>query len=274
MEQTGQIDLLILLFTLFSVLIGFSRGFSVEVLRLLVYVLSGTLGYFLIPVFQPVFSSFIPHEKTTRILSLAAGSFVAWFILRILASSLIQNVKNSSFRRLDRSLGAVFGLGRSVVFLLAISFFVSAVSAPVFEKSRLLQLSFTGLEMLFKKYPELDILPKKTEREAQSSDSEKTSVDQEDQTKETDWKKAVRDYMLNANIQTKSGEKGLLSVASDLIAEGMTTDFGVSVSAEAVENMLYEQLGDAAYDKKILEMTPEQKMQLLQKLQGKQQEAK
>ncbi len=275
MEQAGQIDLLILLFAFFSILIGFSRGFSVEMARLFVYVFSGVFGYYLIPVFQPVISSFIPHEKTARLMSLALGSLIMWFVLRIFSSSLIQNIKSSSFRRLDRSLGAVFGLGRSVVFLLLISFFVSAVSPSVFEKSQLLRLSFTGLEALFKKYPELNIFPQNPEQEPLPSDAEKMQADhvlQNEREQESDWKKSVKDYVLNANFQTKSGEKSLISFASELIAESMSAESGRSIPTELVEMMLREQLGDAAYDKKIQEMTPEQKMQFLQKLQGKQQE--
>ena len=111
MEQAAQTDILILFLIFLSALIGFSRGFSFEAASLTVYIFSGFFGYCLIPAFLPAFSSFIPHDKTAWGLSLALGSFLSWIFLRMFVFSLAQNVKNSRFRRLDRSLGAVFGGG-------------------------------------------------------------------------------------------------------------------------------------------------------------------
>lgn len=263
MEQAGQTDILILILVFLSVLIGFSRGFSVEATRLAVYVFSGIFGYYLIPVFQPAFSSFIPHDKTAWTLSLAVGSFFSWIALRIFTSSLVQNVKNSRFGRLDRSLGAVFGLGRGVVFLCLFSFLTSAVSPRLFEKSRLLQMSFAGMKTILRQYPELNVFPQKPEQPADGEEAE-ASVD--GKTKDNGWKKSAAEYVLNKNVQTKNGEKNLLSAASELIAEGMAIDSGRPVSPELVEMMLRVQLENAAGDEKIQEMPPERQMLFLRQM--------
>lgn len=266
MEQTAQPDILILILVFLSVLIGFGRGFSVEAARLAVYVFSGIFGYCLIPVFQPAFSSFIPHDKTAWTLSLAVGSFVSWIALRILTSSLVQNVKNSRFGRLDRSLGAVYGLGRGVVFLFLFSFFTSAVSPRLFEKSRLMQMSFAGMQTLLRQYPELNVLPQKTTRQTDGAESDLPPDASGRQNENGDWKKSAADYVLNTNVQTKSGEKTLLSFASGLIAEGMALDSGKQIPPEMIEMMLRLQLGNAAGDKKIQEMTPEEQKLFLQQI--------
>lgn len=262
MEQAGQTDILILILVFLSVLIGFGRGFSVEATRLAVYVFSGIFGYYLIPVFQPAFSSFIPHDRTAWTLSLAVGSFVSWIALRILTSSLVQNVKNSRFGRLDRTLGAVFGLGRGVVFLFLFSFLSSAVSPRLFEKSKLLQISFAGVKTILRQYPELNVPERKSEQTADNAEPE----DPGRQTKENNWKKSAADYVLNTNVQTKSGERNLLSVASDLIADGMSFDSGRQIPPELVEIMLRLQLENAAGNKEISEMTPEQQKLFLQQM--------
>lgn len=251
MEQAGQTDILILILVFLSVLIGFGRGFSVEATRLAVYVFSGIFGYYLIPVFQPAFSSFIPHDKTAWTLSLAVGSFFSWIVLRIFTSSLVQNVKNSRFGRLDRSLGAVFGLGRGIVFLCLFSFLISAVSPRLFEKSRLMQMSFAGMKTILRQYPELNVFPQKQEQPADG------------ETKDSDRKKSAAEYVLNTNVQTKDGEKNLLSAASELIAEGMAIDSGKPIPPELVEIMLRVQLENAAGDEKIQEMSPERQMLFL-----------
>ena len=262
MEQAGQTDILILILVFLSVLIGFSRGFSVEAARLAVYIFSGIFGYYLIPVFQPAFSSFIPHDKTARTLALILGSFFSWIILRIFSSSLVRNVKNSRFIRLDKSLGAVFGLGRGVAFLLLFSFLASAVAPHLFEKSKLLQLSFDGVKTILRKYPELNVPERKPEQPADDAQPE----DHDQQTKENDWKKSAADYVLNTNVQTKSGERNLLSIASDFIADGMSLDSGAPIPPELVEIMLRFQLENAAGNNEILEMTPEQQKLFLQQM--------
>ncbi len=269
MEQAGQTDILILIFVFLSVLIGFSRGFSVEATRLAVYVFSGIFGYYLIPVFQPAFSSFIPHDKTAWTLSLAVGSFFSWIALRIFTSSLVQNVKNSRFGRLDRSLGAVFGLGRGVVFLCLFSFLTSAVSPRLFGKSRLLQMSFAGMKTILRQYPELNVFPQKPEQPADGKEAEAPA---DGKTKDNGWKKSAAEYVLNTNVQTKNGEKNLLSAASELIAEGMAIDFGKPIPPEMVEMMLRLQLAESvAGDEKIQEMPPERLMPFLRQTaeQGK-----
>lgn len=265
MEQTAQPDILILILVFLSVLIGFGRGFSAELTRLAVYIFSGILGYALVPVFQPAFSSFIPHDKTAWTLSLAVGSFASWIALRILTSSLVQNVKNSRFGRLDRSLGAVYGLGRGVVFLFLFSFLTSAVSPRLFEKSRLMQMSFAGMQTLLQRYPELNILPK-IQQQADGAESDLPPAASGRQDENGDWKKSAADYVLNTNVQTKSGEKTLLSFASGLIAEGMALDSGKQIPPEMVEMMLRLQLENAVGDKKIQEMTPEEQKLFLQQI--------
>ncbi len=265
MEQAAQTDILILFLIFLSALIGFSRGFSFEAASLTVYIFSGFFGYCLIPAFLPAFSSFIPHDKTAWVLSLALGSFLSWIFLRMFVFSLAQNVKNSRFRRLDRSLGAVFGLFRGVVFLFFFSFLASAVSPTLFEKSKLMQLSFSCVKTLLRKYPELDVLPKKSEQAENQLKSEPNTQDNRP-AEEKNWKESAAEYVLNTNVQTKSGQRSLLSVASDFIADGMMLDAGRPIPPEIVEILLRLQLETATGNTEIKNMTPEQQMLFLQQI--------
>ena len=265
MEQAAQTDILILLLIFLSALIGFSRGFSFEAASLTVYIFAGFFGYWLIPAFLPAFSSFIPHDKTAWVLSLALGSFLSWIFLRMFVFYLAQNVKNSRFRRLDRSLGAVFGLFRGVVFLFFFSFLASAVSPTLFEKSKLMQLSFSCVKTLLRKYPELDVLPKKSKQAENQLKSEPNTQDNRP-AEEKNWKESAAEYVLNTNVQTKSGQRSLLSVASDFIADGMMLDAGRPIPPEIVEILLRLQLETATGNTEIKNMTPEQQMLFLQQI--------
>lgn len=189
----------------------------------------------------------------------------SWIVLRIFTSSLVQNVKNSRFGRLDRSLGAVFGLGRGIVFLCLFSFLISAVSPRLFEKSRLMQMSFAGMKTILRQYPELNVFPQKQE---QPADGEEAEAPADGETKDSDRKKSAAEYVLNTNVQTKDGEKNLLSAASELIAEGMAIDSGKPIPPELVEIMLRVQLENAAGDEKIQEMSPERQMLFYAKRQN------
>ena len=133
-------DLILLVLIGLSVFIGLFRGLSDEILRLVVYVLSCVSGYALIPVFQPFFSS-VPGEAEQRSLAVFSGTIAVWFVLRIMASFLTRKIKKSSFRELDRSLGAVFGGLRAGIVLLLLNLIFGLFAPHIVQSSRILTLS-------------------------------------------------------------------------------------------------------------------------------------
>ena len=239
MEQSSQIDVLLLFLILLSVLLGFMRGFCIEFIRLLIYVFSGILGYCFIPMLRPLFSVFITHEKTVWTLSLITGSFMAWFVLRLFILPLAQQVRNSRFSRLDRSLGIFFGLGRIGVFLLLFSFLVSAFSPAMMEQSKLLRWSFAGVKIILKEFPKLDIQKQIKKEEESTGESLK---DPDRQAEKKDWKETAVDYMLEEKIETSEGERSLFSIASEIIADMMSEDMGRPIPSEMVETIMLIQM--------------------------------
>ena len=178
METNAQIDIFILILIFLSVFIGYSRGFCAEILQLLVYVFSGVTGYFLIPVFQPFFYKYIPHGQTSSILALISGAVLAWIFFRLLVSSLIRCVKDSRFKRLDSTLGMLFGLFRAAFFLCFFTFLINMFSASFIQQSKLLKLSFIGVERILKEFPELQINLK--EKDEDAGENPDASVKKED----------------------------------------------------------------------------------------------
>jgi len=180
MEQ--QMDLILLGVTGLSVLAGYVRGLSDEILRLAVYVLSGILGYLFIPVFQPVFSV-IPEEFFQRYFALFSGTIIIWFVLKIATALLTRKIRESRFKKLDKSLGGIFGGVRACLFLTALNFICLVLAPYLVESSKILTLSGIGTSCFFNAFPEYkNFEPKKIET---------TDI------RDEGWKKRLLQYLQN-----------------------------------------------------------------------------
>lgn len=236
MEQT---DLFLLVLIGLSVLVGYARGFSDEILRLAIYVLSGTLGYVSAPYFQSVFSS-VSNENVRKVCALLLGTFVAWFVLRMITAVLIQKIKESRFKKLDSSLGGGFGLIRACVALFIISFGMNFCAPHILRSSKILTLSGAGLSQIAKLSPDLEMLdPKNTEKL---------------ETVEEDWKKRLLAYLQNTKVKKEGEEVTLLSYLSSFVARQMTQDMrrfsqakssrSETASSETLQSMFEQQGGE------------------------------
>lgn len=261
MEQAAQIDLLILVIVFLSVLVGYNRGLCAELLGLTIYVASGLLGYSLIPVFQPMFSSFIKHEGLTWFLSLSLGTFFAWIVLRGFFSFFVQKIQSGNFRRLDKSLGILFGFARGGAFVLLLSFFAGVFSKNLMDQSRLLQWSFPCVRLILKQFPEI--------RKSSDDQADNPKKDQEalllagqesDDPEIKNWQTRTIEYMLEKKVQTVDGERSLFSVMSEVIAAGMSADSSMTVPHQVVEPILLNQLGQKR------ELTEEEKAEIIRQI--------
>ena len=191
MEQS---DLVLVVLTGISVLIGLNRGFCTEVFALVVCIFSGALGYAFAPFFSEVLSS-VPFEPARRGGAVLLGTFVAWLVLKLVTGSFIHAVKRSSLNSLDKSLGGFFGLARAVLVVLLITVFLIFYAPEKLENGKILNSSSVWV----KKIPELDF-------------------PQELMTSSVSWKKRMLHFLQNNNVETKDGEWSFLFVASAVAA--------------------------------------------------------
>ena len=187
MEQS---DLVLVVLTGVSVLIGLNCGFCTEVLGLVVYIFSGVLGYAFAPVFVPAFTS-IPFEPARKIAAVLLGTFVAWLVLKLVTGSFIHAVKRSSLNALDKSLGGVFGLIRAAFIVLLITAFLIFYAPEKLENGKILSSS----SIWVKKIPEFDF-------------------PQEVANASVGWKKRLLHFLQNNNVKTEDGEWSFLFLAS------------------------------------------------------------
>ena len=197
MQEICPTDLILLVLTGLSVLVGLSRGFCSELLRLLVYVFSGVAGYALIPVFRPVFT-FVPYEPMQKMAAVALGTLIAWVVLKVLTASFVEMVKRSGLNKLDRSLGGVFGALRAGAVIVLVCFVFNICAPQQIQSSRILTLS-SGM---------LRFLPYSETQEKQTENAEPL-----------EWKKRLLYYLENKTVHTKDGEKNWMALLSSTAAK-------------------------------------------------------
>ncbi|MCE2687419.1 MAG: CvpA family protein [Rickettsiales bacterium] len=113
-------DLSFVVFTLISVLIGFSRGFVKEIFSLIILILSFYISClispFLIKILEPKY--FANSKMTGNIIINFVAFFISTVVLKIITAPLIVNIssllKNGYFP--DRSLGFLFGALKSILY--------------------------------------------------------------------------------------------------------------------------------------------------------------
>lgn len=136
MEEIQSIDVWILVIAGVSVLLAYHRGFTAEMLKLGVYVLSITSGIYLAPFCAPLFESFASHPKLSVFLSFFSGALLSWIVLKVIAGQMMQAVRKSSLSKLDKSLGIIFGLIRGFMLVLILYFLVCLFSPGKEEEYR------------------------------------------------------------------------------------------------------------------------------------------
>ncbi|QDQ25334.1 CvpA family protein [Chitinimonas arctica] len=123
-------DYLVLIVLGLSVLLAVLRGGVSEILSLAAWV----LGFWLAQRYAPQLGAMLPPDVPTTELRLIAG-FVGillgvWFVSAIIRITVAQFVKATGLAPLDRMIGALFGLVRGVLIVLALVIVAGMTSLP------------------------------------------------------------------------------------------------------------------------------------------------
>ena len=115
------LDYIYILLMLLSSLAGFTRGVTKEILSLCSWIGAGFVAIILAPFFFPLIHQYIENSKISYELSVCLAYILTLLIMLIITSLISQSVKSSSMSSVDRSLGVIFGLLRSIFLLLLIA---------------------------------------------------------------------------------------------------------------------------------------------------------
>lgn len=139
MIDIGWVDWVFIGILAVSVVVGLVRGFVFEVLSLLGWVVAYFAAQWLSPQLAPHIPVGGPGSGTNHAVSFACtfiAALIIWVLLSRLIRMLIQATPLSMF---DRTLGAIFGLARALVVMLAITTFVlltSLAKSAAWQQSR------------------------------------------------------------------------------------------------------------------------------------------
>lgn len=127
MGDIAVTDIVVLIIALLSILLGFSRGLSKEVLSLMGWVGASLITVFLFPYVEPHVYAWVGNKWLSRIISGAGLFIIAMVILMTLSNFVSKKIQNSFMGGLDRSFGALFGIVRAwvitAIIYIAISIF-------------------------------------------------------------------------------------------------------------------------------------------------------
>ena len=119
------VDIIIVSLTIFSSLLGLSRGFVKEFFSLTKLLISLYVSYISLEKTKSILSTFL---KDSPILDLIAGGSVfllVFFLLSIIFNFITKIVDLKSFSFLDKGMGLIFGFARMIVILSLISIIYS-----------------------------------------------------------------------------------------------------------------------------------------------------
>jgi len=134
----GWVDLAMLGVIAVSAIVGAVRGLTFEVLSLLGWVAAWFAGVWLGPVVAPHLPVGMPGSPLNGIAAFACAFLIVLVLWGVGARAVSALVGKTLLRPLDRLLGAVFGLARGVLVLLALATVVAytpATASPAWRES-------------------------------------------------------------------------------------------------------------------------------------------
>ena len=139
MTDVGWVDLAMLGVIALSVLVGAVRGLTFEVLSLLGWVAAWFAAVWLGPQLAPHLPIGTPDSPLNSIAAFACAFLIVLVLWGLGARAVSALVGKTLLRPLDRLLGAVFGLARGVLVLLALATIVAftpAAASPAWRESQ------------------------------------------------------------------------------------------------------------------------------------------
>jgi membrane protein required for colicin V production len=127
--EIGWVDVAMLALIALSALAGAVRGLTYEVLSLLAWVAAWFAGLWLGPLLAPHLPIGAPGSALNGIAAFACAFLVVLIIAGLAARAVSALVGKTLLRPLDRLLGALFGVARGVLVLLALAIVVSYTPA-------------------------------------------------------------------------------------------------------------------------------------------------
>lgn len=127
MEQLNNLDVIFLIITGVSALVGIARGMTKELLSITGWVLAAAAIFYLVPLVDPITQKYVASKILASVVS---GLFilVVFSIVWILTVDKISSViRSSKLSALDRILGFAFGMVRGIIIVILIALMITTL---------------------------------------------------------------------------------------------------------------------------------------------------
>ena len=216
MEQLNNLDVVFLIITGVSALVGVVRGMTKELLSLAGWVLAAAVVFYMVPLVDPVMQKYVASKVLASVVSgmiILIAFCVVWILTVDKITSVIRLSKLSS---LDRILGFVFGTARGILIVILIAMMLTTLipeesKKGVFAESKYFNEAAECAEPLIAMVPQSWIEQFKAKSESlgfgPSKEDKEENVAQEDKEQNENTEDAKADKKADKTKQQKSENK-------------------------------------------------------------------
>lgn len=194
MEQLNNLDVVFLIITGISALVGIARGMTKELLSLVGWILAAVSLFYLVPMLNPYMEQYVASKLLSNIVTAMAVLIVFCIIWILTADKLASSVRSSKLSAIDRILGFVFGVARGALIVVLIALMLSTMAPNetkkgIFAESLIYKQAEVYVEPLKNMIPQswIDMVKEKSASLGfgKSDEETETSEDEEGATDKT-----------------------------------------------------------------------------------------
>ena len=127
MEQLNNLDVVFLIITGISALVGIARGMTKELLSLAGWVLAAAAVFYLVPLVDPMTQKYIASKVLASVVSGMLILILFCIIWILTVDKIASVVRSSKLSALDRVLGFLFGMARGIIIVILIAMMITTL---------------------------------------------------------------------------------------------------------------------------------------------------
>ena len=214
MEQLNNLDVVFLIITGISSLVGIARGMTKELLSLAGWLLAAASVFYLVPLVDPMTQKYIASKVLASVVSGMIVLILFCIIWILTVDKIASLVRSSKLNALDRILGFIFGAARGIVIVIFIAMMITTLipdesKKGVFAESKYFKEASECAEPLIAMVPQswIDQFKAKGESLGFMSDEEKKAKEEAKENKDSSAENAKEDNTQKAaTAEKKSSE--------------------------------------------------------------------
>ncbi len=193
MEQLNNLDVVFLIITGVSALVGIARGMTKELLSLAGWILAAVAVFYMTPLLDPVMQKYIASKVLASVVSGMMILIVFCVVWILTVDKIASVIRSSKLSALDRVLGFAFGMVRGIIIVILIAMMLTTLipeesKKGVFAESKYFNEASECAEPLMAMIPQSWIDQFKAKSESlgfgSAEDKEKAKKDSKEEGKE------------------------------------------------------------------------------------------